>query len=93
VSLLFGFSSALRQSLLSLQAQHAAERAANPDGHIARMKSMINLGSEFYVKAVVSVEETTHTRVDVWIDGARFCMCSLCLLTFALALVVSLIQS
>lgn len=54
---------ALRQSLLTLQGQHAAERAAQPDVAIARMKSMLNLGSEFYVKAVVP--DPTRLFLDV----------------------------
>lgn len=48
-------SSALRQSLQALQAQHEAQLAAT--GVIARQKSMINLGSEFYARAVVYVRE------------------------------------
>ena len=46
-------SSSLRQSLLSLQSQHAAELASSGSPHVSPMKSMINLGSEFYAKAVV----------------------------------------
>lgn len=47
------FSSALRQSLLALQTQHESQLAST--GSIAHQKSMINLGSEFYARAVVSV--------------------------------------
>jgi hypothetical protein len=46
-------SSSLRQSLLSLDSQHALQRTTNPGGHVDRMKSMINIGGEFYAKAVV----------------------------------------
>lgn len=54
-------SSALRQSLLSLQSQQAAELEASNTQYVAQMKTMVNLGSEFYMKAVVS-EEKIDTR-------------------------------
>ena len=50
------FSSSLRQSILALQSQHEAERQEKSHTHIAPMKTMVNIGSEFYMKAVVSGE-------------------------------------
>jgi prefoldin alpha subunit len=75
--------SSLRQSLLTLESQHALQRTSHPDGgDISRMKTMISLGSEFYVKAVVPdptrlfldvglgfhVELTTREAI-TWIDA------------------------
>ena len=74
--------SSLRQSLLTLESQHSAHRAAHPGADIPRLKSMISLGSEFYVQAVVPdptrlfldvglgfhVELTTREAI-AWIDA------------------------
>jgi prefoldin alpha subunit len=60
--------SALRQSILTLQKQHEAERAAataanNSAASISPMHTMVNLGSEFYLRAVVP--DPTRVFVDV----------------------------
>jgi prefoldin subunit 5 len=58
--------SQLRQSLLAMQSQQEAERAANGGGAavpVSELHSMVNLGSEFYMHTVVP--DPTRVFIDV----------------------------